>query len=81
MDDEGTGHEWERMAGHDFREDIPPSFEWWRKFVYEPAHKEIGVQVTAVNRKVDAQSRLLWGLLVSNLAGMIGIIGILITRH
>jgi len=80
------------MAGHDFREDIPPSFEWWRKFVYEPAHKEIFLQmdrnrkemvaeVTIAKQKVDATMKLLWGLLIVNLTGMIGIVSLLLTRQ
>lgn len=75
-DEQQTGHHWERMAGRDFREDIPPSFEWWRKFVYEPAHEDMHNMIAKVDKRVDMVSRLLWGLLGSTWIGFASIVAI-----
>ena len=69
-----------RTSGHDFREDVPPSFEWWRRWVYEPAQSVMTQHIEAVHKKVDGHGRLLWGVLIVNLTGMLGIVGILLNH-
>lgn len=80
-DEEAIGHQWERMAGRDFREDIPPSFEWWRKFVYEPQHEDIQRMIGKVDKRVDTVSRLLWGVLGSTWIGFASIVAVIYTTR